>query len=45
MHPAVLSNIFLREPTMFMPDVILKHEKETRKRKANENENAKAKEN
>jgi hypothetical protein len=26
MHPVVLSNIFLRESRLFMPDVILKYE-------------------
>jgi hypothetical protein len=26
MHPAVLSNIFLSEPTLFMPDLFLKSE-------------------
>jgi hypothetical protein len=26
MHPAILLTIFLREPTLFMPDVSLKYE-------------------
>jgi hypothetical protein len=42
MHPAVLSNIFLREPTLFMPDVILKYENMKREKKEKEKRKAQA---